>query len=282
MTEGDGGGGRPTRQRPPEEPGPTRAAGFCSAPRSRALDRGPPLAPSLPTGPAVGLNQREFRRVSEEARRGDKGRDLLRRATGSPSFGPATDIPQYPSENKGGGRKVYLGPQVPAASPRAIAAELTRARDPSGSEGRTQSAVGSPARHRSLPPWPGTQGRPPQGPPESVGKRTGPWAPAASGAAQGLDSPCGAPGFGPSCSREWQRRRLQPGEPRMRGGRPAAAQRQPGPAPAPGTPAQPPARPRPAPAPRLPRPSGSQPRAQLWGSWHPGSHPIPLKVLRRG
>ncbi|XP_068380892.1 uncharacterized protein [Eschrichtius robustus] len=35
----------------------------------------------------------------------------------------------------------------------------------------------------------------------------------------------------------------------MRGGRPAAAQRQPGPAPAPGTPAQPPARPRPAPAP---------------------------------
>ena len=60
---------------------------------------------SLPTGPAVGLNQREGRRVSEEAQRGDKGRDLLRRATGRPSFGPATDIPEYPSENKGGAEK---------------------------------------------------------------------------------------------------------------------------------------------------------------------------------
>ena len=105
MTEGDGGGGRPARQRPPEEPGPTRPAGFRRAPCSRALDRGPPPAPSLRTGPAVGLNQREGRRVSEEAQRGDKGRNLLRRATGRPSFGPATDIPEYPSENKGGAEK---------------------------------------------------------------------------------------------------------------------------------------------------------------------------------
>lgn len=52
----------------------------------------------------------------------------------------------------------------------------------------------------------------------------------------------------------------------MRGGRPAAAQRQPGPAPAPGTPAQPPARPRPASA----GPAGPQPGT--WG-WESGSRP---------
>nr|XP_033696004.1 BICD family-like cargo adapter 1 [Tursiops truncatus] len=44
--EGDGGGGRPARQRPTEEPGHTRPPRFRSAPCSGALDSGPPAAPS--------------------------------------------------------------------------------------------------------------------------------------------------------------------------------------------------------------------------------------------
>lgn len=64
----------------------------------------------------------------------------------------------------------------------------------------------------------------------------------------------------------------------MRGGRPAAAQRQRGPAPAPGTPAQPPARPRPAPAPAPPR----RPPAPAAG-WEPGDpvRPVPPRAPRR-
>lgn len=95
--------------------------------------------------------------------------------------------------------------------------------------------------------------------PAGSGRRAGRMA---SRGARGPDSPCGAPGFGPSCSREWPRSRLQPCELRMRGGRPAAAQRQPGPAPARGTPAQPPARPRLAP----PRPSRPRPSSGIWES----------------
>lgn len=188
------------------------------------------------------------------------------RERGQASVRPSTtdDYPLRPPPQTRRRPKVYLGPWTPASSPRASGIELTPAVTPSGSEGWDPlRGRGSRLHHALSGPGRGRRGCCPEA--TGAGRGAAPRRRAARGGARGPDSPCGALGFGPSCSREWLRRRLQPTEPRMRGGRPAAAQHQPGPAPAPGTPAQPPARPRPARAP--PRQVSAWLRVWKCSSW---------------
>lgn len=145
------------------------------------------------------------------------------------------DTPPIPTTRKR--QKVYPGPLTPDASTWAKGSELTPARDPEGYEG-WDPLEGRGLRFHPIPSRPGRARRGYRRGDCRSRTGSGPRAERAeSGGTQGPDSPCGAPGFGPSCSREWPRRRLQPCESRMRGGRPAAAQRQPSPAPALGTPA---------------------------------------------
>lgn len=136
-------GKRPARQRPLEEPGPTPPPGFRSAPCSGALGRGLLSAPS----------HQSHLSIMEEGTGGS-----VRRHPGETKTGPAPQSREkarllsrhlYPRialrpPKARGRRKVNPGPRVSAASPRAIGAELTRARDPSGSEGRDPEKIRGP------------------------------------------------------------------------------------------------------------------------------------------
>lgn len=183
--------------------------------------------------------------------------------------GPATETPSYPLNppNQGGPEKFI---QDPGLQPTVHLSARPSSREPvtpSGSEGRNPEGGQGP---RLAPLLPAAAGGAGVAALLAAGAGLGVFgalARAPGGRTRGPDSPCGAPGFGPSCSREWQRRRLQPCEPRMRDGRPAAAQHQPGPAPAPPRPPGPrlrptPPGPRPYPAPTPPHPT----RAAPWGS----------------
>ena len=178
-------------------------------------------------------------------------------------------IPLRPPKRRGR-RKVYPGPRAPAASPRTIGAELTRARDPSGSKGRDPD--GGP-RLGTAPSHPG-QGRRDYRP---SGRQS--WSGSSPGAGRGrrgaprrgrthraelLCSVLHAPGSGSGTGCSPVSPACAAAAPRLRSASPALP-RPPGPRPSP----------QPGPAPRPPRPGGSQPRTQFWDA---GS-PLPLPTL---